>query len=138
MDNNIQHLFVYGSLHSGFKNPAYEYLSQYFELVGTANAQGALYHNGEYPIAVHSSENKSIKGELYKIKNLEEFDWAIAQLDDYEGLNVMPGEQSLYVRAVTQVDANGTALPAWVYWYNGSIENMETIDSGDVFDFFKS
>lgn len=137
MDNTIQYLFVYGSLHSGFKNPAYEYLSQYFSLVGTAATPGALYHNGDYPIAVPTSQNTLIKGELYKLKNMEEFDWAIAQLDDYEGINVMPGEVSMYVRSVTEIELDNETVSAWVYWYNGSVDNMQSIPSGDVFDFFK-
>ena len=137
MKDSSQFLFVYGSLHSGFKNPAYEYLSQHFELIGTAVTQGALYHNDKYPIAVATTENYYIKGELYKIKKMEEFDWVMAQLDDYEGLNVMPGETSLYKRATTEVNTGDDKVAAWVYWYNGSVVGMEQIPSGDIFDFFK-
>lgn len=137
MEENIQYLFVYGSLHSGFKNPAYNYLSRYFELIGSAVTQGALYHNDKYPIAVPTSEAFSIKGELYKVKKLEEFEWAIAQLDDYEGINVMPGEASLYNRSITEVQTEFGTVAAWVYWFNGSIEGLERIPSGDIFDFFK-
>ncbi len=137
MEDNIRYLFVYGSLHSGFKNPAYEYLSQHFELIGTAVTQGALYHNGAYPIAIPTNDDFIIKGELYKVKKMEEFEWVIAQLDDYEGINVMPGETSLYKRSLTEVNTGDGPVAAWVYWYNGSIAGLDRIPSGDVFDFFK-
>ena len=137
MEDNIQYLFVYGSLHSGFKNPAYEYLSQHFELIGAAVAQGSLFHNEKYPIAIATTDDHIIKGELYKIKKMEEFEWVIAQLDDYEGLNVMPGETSLYKRSITEVNTGSGTVAAWVYWYNGSIDGLSRILSGDVFDFFK-
>ncbi len=136
MENSTQFLFVYGSLHSGFKNPAYDYLSQYFELVGTALAKGLLFHNNEFPIAVPVDGEYFIKGELYRIKNDAEFDWAMAQLDDYEGLNVMPGETSLYKRSITTAITDVGTEAAWVYWYNGNTQGMQQIESGNVFDFF--
>ena len=36
MKNDINALFVYGSLRSGFRNPAYAYLTQFFHLLGEA------------------------------------------------------------------------------------------------------
>ena len=45
------HIFVYGSLRSGFKSPAYNYISKYFSLVGDAKVQGKLYNMGNYPLA---------------------------------------------------------------------------------------
>ena len=36
----VYQLFVYGSLRSGFRSPAYEYVSRYFDLLGDAKVKG--------------------------------------------------------------------------------------------------
>ncbi len=136
MAQDINLLFVYGSLLSGFKNPAYAYLAEYFKLKGPAHTRGKLYHNGNYPVAVPSPEEQFIKGELWELKNAHEYTWAFEQLDDYEGVKVMPGESPLYVRAETEVLHEGNSFLSWVYWFNGSVQGMDSIPSGDVFDFF--
>ena len=52
---------------------------------------------GEYPAALPTTEDKFIIGELYKIKNEDEFGWAMGQLDDYEGVVVEDDpQQQLY------------------------------------------
>src|SRR5437868_11443738 len=119
MKNTIFHLFVYGSLRSGFRNPAYQYLSRYFNLVGDAVVKGKLYEMGDYAAAISSTEDSFIHGELYAINNPDEFDWAIAQLDDYEGVNVEVGEHPLYIREAASVFMNGQETKAWIYWFNG-------------------
>ena len=86
MEPFIGQLFVYGSLRSGFHHPAYEYISRYFKLVDNAKIKGVLYDMGEYPAAIPTNEENFIIGELYTIINADEFSWAIAQLDDYEGI----------------------------------------------------
>src|SRR5438552_7310903 len=98
MSNNIFQLFVYGSLRSGFRNPAYQYLARYFHHVGDAMVKGKLYDMGEFAAAVATEKERFIHGELYEINEPSEFDWAIAQLDDYEGINVEAGERPLYKR----------------------------------------
>jgi len=97
-DQTIYPLFVYGSLMSGFKSPAYEYISRFFNLVGKAKVKGKLYDMGEYPAAIPTNDDGFIQGELYQIKNEAEFSWAIGQLDDYEGVTPEPGEEQLYRR----------------------------------------
>src|SRR5688572_25708291 len=101
--NNLYHLFVYGSLRSGFRSPAYEYISRFFNLLGEAKVRGKLYDMGEYPAAVPCNEDAFIIGELYVIKNEPEFSWAIGQLDDYEGVNVEAGESRLYRRESVEI-----------------------------------
>ena len=131
----VYQLFVYGSLRSGFRSPAYEYISRYFELVGDAKVKGQLYDLGSYPAAKPGEENKFIIGELYRIKSENEFSWAIAQLDDYEGVNVAFDEVQLYYRKVTDVQINDTITHAWIYWYNGDVNDKPLIDSGDVLQY---
>jgi len=131
----VYHLFVYGSLLSGFKSPAYEYITRYFSLVCTGTIKGKLYDMGEYPAAVPSDEDIFIKGELYCIKNNPEFSYAIGQLDDYEGVKTEPGEPQLYKRELTDVFHDDTTSKAWVYWYNGDVQGKPIVTSGDILQY---
>lgn len=128
-------LFVYGSLRSGFHSPAYEYISRYFTFVGNARVRGKLFDLGTYPAGIKSNDNKFIVGELYKISNLEEFAWAIGQLDDYEGVSVEPDEVQLYKRELTEVYINNSITHAWIYWYNGDVSGRPLIESGDMIEY---
>ena len=131
----VYQLFVYGSLRSGFRSPAYEYISRYFELVGDAKVKGNLYDLGSYPAAKPGEEDKFIIGELYRIKSENEFSWAIGQLDDYEGVNVAFDEVQLYYRRITEVHINDNITHAWIYWYNGSVTDRPEIELGDVLQY---
>jgi gamma-glutamylcyclotransferase (GGCT)/AIG2-like uncharacterized protein YtfP len=122
MSNDIHQLFVYGSLRSGFRNPTYEYLTRYFHLLGDAVVKGKLYDMGEYPAAIATNEEKFISGELYAVNDPAEFAWAIAQLDDYEGINVEEGERPLYKREAINAYINGVGSVAWIYWFNGNVK----------------
>jgi len=130
-------LFVYGSLRSGFHSPAFEYISGFFSFAGEAKVKGKLYDMGEYPAAVPTTENFLIVGELYSIKNKNEFSWAIGQLDDYEGLNVEAGEIQLYRRDLTEVYFNDKITHAWIYWYNADVSGRPLIDSGDMLKYLQ-
>lgn len=131
------YVFVYGSLRSGFQSPAYEYISRYFNLFGQAKVKGKLFDTGEYPAAIPVQEDSFIVGELYLIKTENEFSWAIAQLDDYEGVFPEPGEQPLYRREIADIFINDAIVPAWIYWYNGDLQGKPEIGSGDILDYLK-
>ena len=138
MNNEVYQLFVYGSLRSGFKHPAYEYISRYFTLVGPAKVKGKLYDLGSYPAAIPTTEDGFfIVGELYQLKNEKEFDWAFEQLDDYEGVHPENNEKSLYTRQKETVFIGGENAVAWMYWYNASIDDQPLIASGDVLEFIQ-
>lgn len=130
-------LFVYGSLRSGFKSPAYEYISKYFCFLGNAKVKGELYDMGHFPAAIPTHENRFLVGELYCINDPEEFEWALAQLDDYEGINPESGIKPDYKREQVQVYLGKDIIPAWIYWYNLPIYNRPLIESGDVLDFIR-
>jgi gamma-glutamylcyclotransferase (GGCT)/AIG2-like uncharacterized protein YtfP len=134
----IYQLFVYGSLRSGFRSPAYEYISRYFTLAGEGKVRGRMYDMGEYPAAVPSEDDSFVIGELYIIKNENEFSWAIGQIDDYEGVGAEPGEPQCYVRGVADVIINNSITPAWMYWYNGDTTGRPVIASGDILDYIKN
>lgn len=138
MNSSTYQLFVYGSLRSGFRNPAYSYLTKYFHLVGEAVVRGKFYDAGPNPVAVPTDDKESfITGELYVVNNPDEFGWAIEQLDDYEGINVEAGEKPLYRREITEAFIDGKGSLAWIYWFNGSIENFEAIDTGDILKYLQ-
>lgn len=137
MNNEILQLFVYGSLRSGFQHHAYQYLSKYFNLIGVAKVNGKLYDMGEYPVAVPAADEKFIAGELYEINNAEEFPYAIAQLDDYEGLFPEEGQTALFKREAVTVYCNNLQSTAWVYWFNGNVTGLPEITSGDVLEYMQ-
>ena len=56
----VYYLFVYGSLRSGFKSPAYDYISKYFSFVAEGKAKGLLYDMGKYPVAKSCVSNHFI------------------------------------------------------------------------------
>jgi gamma-glutamylcyclotransferase (GGCT)/AIG2-like uncharacterized protein YtfP len=72
---------------------------------------------------------------LYCLKNIEEFSWAFEQLDDYEGLHVLPGETALYKREKVEVYQIEKVISAWIYWFNGSVDGFTSIASGDLVNY---
>jgi gamma-glutamylcyclotransferase (GGCT)/AIG2-like uncharacterized protein YtfP len=137
MESANQQLFVYGSLRSGFNHPAYAYISNHFSLVGSAKVKGKLYDLGSYPAALPTKDECYILGELYRLKEEQEFSWAIAQIDDYEGVNPEPGETALYIREIATVYINDQATSAWIYWYNNDVSGKPLIASGDVLEYLQ-
>ncbi len=135
LNNAVYHLFVYGSLRSGFHSPAYEYISRFFVLVGNASAKGKLIDMGSYPAGIPSADESVITGELYRIRHENEFSWAIGQLDDYEGVAVEPDEIQLYRREITTASCNEQLINAWIYWYNGEVSGKPVIASGDILEY---
>lgn len=134
----VNHLFVYGSLMSGFRSHAYEYISRFFKLLGEASVTGTMYDMGSFPVATAANTGRIIKGELYAINNPAEFSYAISQLDDYEGLYPEEGEPVLYRREVVEAAFNGETINVWVYWYNQSIADKPIYEPGDMNEYAKT
>jgi gamma-glutamylcyclotransferase (GGCT)/AIG2-like uncharacterized protein YtfP len=132
----VYKLFVYGSLRSGFRSPAYEYISRFFSFDGDAKVKGKLFDLGSYPAGVPADDG-FIVGELYSIRNESEFGWAIGQLDDYEGVSFEPDEIQLYRRELVDVFIGNTSTSAWIYWYNGRVEAKPLIESGDLIQYLQ-
>jgi gamma-glutamylcyclotransferase (GGCT)/AIG2-like uncharacterized protein YtfP len=136
-DSGVYQLFVYGSLRSGFKSPAYEYISRFFSFVGDAKVKGKLFDLGSYPAGIPSNDDTFIIGELYTIKHESEFAWAIGQLDDYEGVTTEPDEIQLYKRELVDVYKDKSVTRAWIYWYSRSVEGRPLIISGDLIQYLQ-
>jgi gamma-glutamylcyclotransferase (GGCT)/AIG2-like uncharacterized protein YtfP len=134
--SGVYQLFVYGSLRSGFKSPAYEYIGRFFSFVSEAKVKGKLFDLGSYPGGV-PADDKFIIGELYQIKDRSEFSWAIGQLDDYEGVSVEPDEIQLYKRELVEVYVNNITTPAWIFWFNGRVDGKPEIESGDLIQYIQ-
>ncbi len=137
MKQQSLYLFVYGSLRKSFHHPAYEYITRYFHFIANAKVKAVMVDMGDFPAAGPVEFDNYIVGELYKIKNQSEFDYAFAQLDDYEGLCVEAGETALFRRELVAVECETEKINAWVYWYNGNLEGFPIIKSGDILDFKK-
>ncbi len=137
MQSSFQ-LFVYGSLRKGFQHPAYGYISRYFTLITEGKVKGLLYDMGDFPAALPTEDDAFIKGELYRINNPDEFNWAIAQLDDYEGLNTEHGEPALYKRELVTVFLADSTEQAWIYWFNGQVNEHSRIDTGDILEYLRT
>jgi gamma-glutamylcyclotransferase (GGCT)/AIG2-like uncharacterized protein YtfP len=133
----IYHLFVYGSLRSGFRSPAYEYISRFFNFVSEGKVKGKLFDMGSYPAGIPASDNTFIVGEVYSIRDESEFSWAIGQLDDYEGVNVESDEIQLYRRELAEVLIEDKKVPAWMYWFNGDVSDKPAIASGDLMEYLQ-
>jgi len=129
-------LFVYGSLRSGFKSPAYEYISRFFSFDGDAKVNGKLFDLGPYPAGIPADDG-FIVGELYSIRNEAEFGWAMGQLDDYEGVSTEADETQLHRRELVDVFTENITTKAWIYWYNGSVEGRPFIESGDLIQYLQ-
>lgn len=99
--------------------------------------QGKLYHLGSHSAAIPSSEKTFITGELYRINNVNEFSWAIGQLDDYEGVIGDADEPRLYRREITEVYSGDQVTHAWIYWYNGDVQGKPFIASGDLLQYLQ-
>jgi gamma-glutamylcyclotransferase (GGCT)/AIG2-like uncharacterized protein YtfP len=138
MQQPIFQIFVYGSLRSGFHAPAFEYISRYFNLVCNARVKGYLYDMGKFPAAIPTEDEAYLIGELYQIKHEEEFNWAIEQLDAYEGIHSEPEEAAIpYRRNVTTVVTPDGNTTAWIYWFNEPIGNQPIIESGDMLEYMR-
>jgi gamma-glutamylcyclotransferase (GGCT)/AIG2-like uncharacterized protein YtfP len=138
MTSLVDKLFVYGSLRKGFHHPAYRYISDHFHFVGEARVKGLIFDMGDYPAGLPAEGDHVILGELYQLNTPEEFGWAFAQLDDYEGVDEDAEESALYRRELVQVLGPAGVTEAWIYWYNRAIQGRPVIASGDVLEYWKS
>ncbi len=138
MSTPVIHLFVYGSLRKGFQHPVFDYIKNHFTFVSSATAKGKMYDLGDYPAAISSNDGGSIVGELFVANSDDDFNWAISQLDDYEGLNPEAGEQALYKRELAAVTYNQSETTAWIYWFNADVTGKPVIESGDILEYIKN
>jgi gamma-glutamylcyclotransferase (GGCT)/AIG2-like uncharacterized protein YtfP len=123
------HLFVFGTLLSGYDHPMSQLLAQRAELLGEARCTGQLYLVRHYPGMVPSTDSADqVVGEVYRMRDRGEL---LRTLDDYEGCSDKYPQPHEYVRTLVTVTlSDATTLQAWTYLYNRPVAHLPRIKSG--------
>ena len=123
------HLFVFGTLLSGYDHPMARRLSAEAELVGAARCRGRLYLVRHYPGMVLSEDaGDVVHGEVFRMRDPQGL---LRVLDKYEGCGPGATQPTEYLRQqVTVALDDGRALQAWTYVYNWPVEQLPRIASG--------
>jgi gamma-glutamylcyclotransferase (GGCT)/AIG2-like uncharacterized protein YtfP len=123
------HLFVFGTLLSGYDHPMSRLLAQRAELIGEARCTGQLYLVRHYPGMVPSTDSADqVFGELYRMRDAAEL---LRTLDKYEGCSEQDPQPHEYVRRrVTVATTDGATVQAWTYLYNRPVTHLPRIASG--------
>lgn len=122
-----EHLFVYGTLRSGFPHPLSRRLQTKARLIGKASALGVLYDFGWYPGAIFDAAARSrVIGEVFLLKNAERL---LAELDHYEG-TAEPSNPFRRVSIEVLFERGGT-IDAWSYAMVDPPQRRRAIPSGD-------
>lgn len=67
----------------GFYQHEFDYITLYFDFIGDAQVKGILTTAKGGPAAVPTNEDHFISGELYRLKENNDFSRVFGQLDDY-------------------------------------------------------
>ena len=119
-------IFVYGTLMRGFS--LHRLLDRRARFVGTGTVEGRLVSLGDYP-GLASGPGGKVHGEIYQAVNPREL---LPLLDDAEGYDPRNADASLFVRETAEVSmADGSRASAWMYRYNGPLDDAEPVPSGD-------
>jgi len=126
----LELLFVYGTLRRDCGGGMHRYLADHAMFVGEALCRGRLYLLDGYPGAVADDSGSSlVQGELYRLQDPAA---TLATIDAYEECGTTCGAESEYVRTITRVVlADGTEAEAWIYYYNRPVDGLMRITSGD-------
>jgi gamma-glutamylcyclotransferase (GGCT)/AIG2-like uncharacterized protein YtfP len=122
-------LFVYGTLRNGSIQHYVPQVAAYIQFISNGFVYGKLFDAGEYPAAIKHNEIK-LYGELLEIVP-DKLDKVLMVLDKYEDFNVQSPEQSLFIRAITEVFTDDNQqCSANIYWYNNNTESLKVIEGG--------
>ncbi len=112
------YLFACGTLRKNYVPALDAKITQELNFLGSGTTGARLYDLGDFPGAV-PDVGYILKGDLFELPAS-----AFIQLDDYEGDG--------FTRQLTKVQMdNGGEYIAWIYFYNGSTEDIPLIESGD-------
>ena len=125
---NIEYIFVYGSLRESMHHPMRNLLVRHGTFVGTGSFQGKLYDLGRYPGVVPSgSRTDRVMGEIFRITRSQH---VLKLLDDYEGRRFKREQVGVVLN-----DADRSTLTCWAYIYKRSIAGRVYIPSGDYIEY---
>ena len=104
-------------------------LREHGEYICDGYIHGRLYEIDNYPGLVLSQDpQEKVYGEIFR---LIDFNTAIEKLDEYEDFFPNDLESSLYIRQIEEICIEGrTAKKAWVYVFNGEVNEENHIVSG--------
>jgi gamma-glutamylcyclotransferase (GGCT)/AIG2-like uncharacterized protein YtfP len=121
------HLFVYGTLLRRSRHPMSGFLAARARYVGAAKVRGRLYDLGRYPGMLEPATDADwVHGDIY---HLGDGTTTLAELDAYE-LAESPLPAYFERQLASATLANGTSVPAWVWWYRGEVSESQRIASG--------
>lgn len=130
------HLFVYGTLMVGVQSSMAGLLQRNSHWLGSAYLPGLMYDLGCYPGALWIPEHSArVYGQVFR---LEEPQFLLPHLDEYEGINPQFPEAGEYVRKLVPaiLEDKGSAIQTWFYHYNGDISHLHRIESGRYLDYY--
>lgn len=130
MSDELDLLFVYGTLMEDGGGDMASLLGKHSEKIGPGEIRGRLYDLGDYPGAVDSEKpEETVQGTLYRLKAPDEI---LPVLDEYEEYDPQDEAGSLFRREKRSVTLpNGERLKAWVYLYDRPVKDFERIRSGE-------
>ncbi len=126
------HLAVYGTLMRPFGVQERLGIADQLAYEGPCAFYGLLYDLGAFPGAVPDDE-QVVRGELFRILDPR----AMPKLDRLENYDPEHEGGSQYLRrTLTLKDPAGQQ--AWVYWYNGPLEEATRVPSGSWIEHIES
>lgn len=130
----LERVFFYGTLMAGFDRRRRAGIDSKLTYRGRGVINAALFDLGLYPAAVPAPDGE-VWGEVYDVSEPEA---VLAALDDIEGYRPGRPDQSLYIRHQADVRmSDGSASPAWVYFYNAPLGQAPRIPSGDYLQYVR-
>lgn len=125
------YLFLYGSLRKGGAMHD-RLIAPDCAFEGPGEMPGRLYSLGDYPgLRPSPAGSGSVKGEVWRFESALPL---LARLDEYEGCAASSARPHQFRRVKKSVLlADGRRLKAWVYLYNGRVNPLRRIASGDWF-----
>lgn len=107
------------------------HLAQHAEHIADGWFQGQMYQISYYPGLV-ASDNPShrVYGEIYRLKDSQSM---LKVLDDYEECSTLYTQPTEYIRAKVNIQTiDGFILEkVWMYIYQGNVDALKLIESGD-------
>jgi gamma-glutamylcyclotransferase (GGCT)/AIG2-like uncharacterized protein YtfP len=129
------YLFVYGTLMVGIESKTTGFLHNNSKWLGSAYMPGIMYDLGRYPGAIcMPGHNKRVYGQLFL---LEEPEFMLYHLDEYEGVSHLHQKEDEYVREIIKVthEDEQKVYEAWSYLLQYPSADLKVIQTGRYLDY---
>ncbi|TRZ42829.1 gamma-glutamylcyclotransferase family protein [Robertkochia solimangrovi] len=124
----IHHLFVYGTLRTGFDNRYARYLHTHGTYLGVGRIPGKLYDLGSFPGAVFLPESESVvQGDVFSVDPGNERLFEL--MDEYEGID--DPDFNYYERKMIGVELEGSVFQCLSYALIRDTNGLKQIEAGD-------